>query len=138
MRDLARSFDDACLEGLEEGMSETWDYVVYRSSGPYSQPQLDAMDNPYAKRHGRPLLDPGRINVQTGAFRREWRDPETMRSGDGYSSRILNDSDVADFLRLGTRYMFSRPIGPEGEAYAEKATERHVARALRKWAKATH
>jgi hypothetical protein len=80
------------------------------SSGPFSQADLDRKDNPYARRHGSPLLDPGRINVQTGQFRSGWE----VR-GDRLHRQIVNDSNVADFLK-GTPSMFSRPIWDRIEA----------------------
>lgn len=77
-----------------------------RSSGTASPAQLRREDHPYARRHGAPRRDPAIINRNRGVFFAAWRSATS-----GLTGQIINDSDVADFLRDGTRLMFERPVG---------------------------
>ena len=90
------------------------------SSGPYSLQKLADMDHPYAKRHGTPQLDPSIINLQTGRFRSSWATEAVIWTG-GYSvARLINDNPVADKLRLGTQFMFARPVDVRVATETEK------------------
>lgn len=62
--------------------------------------------HPFAKnRHPSPQLDPEIMNLQGGGFRRGWKTRNTPRG-----AVLYNDSEVAAYLRSGTRTMFDRPI----------------------------
>lgn len=84
--------------------------VVVRSSGPYSLAELRRKDHPYAKRHGSPLLDPGRVNAQTGKFRASWG----SRSLGALHKQVVNTDPVSEYLVTkdgrGTKYMFHRGV----------------------------
>lgn len=86
------------------------DAAVRRSSGPFSQSQLDAMDNPYAKRHGRPILEPFNVNDQTGTFRRSWE----PRQVGALHAQVVNTDPKAKYLvtedEQGTEFMFHRGV----------------------------
>lgn len=99
-----RSVDLAASVALET--------AVRMSSGPWSRADLAAADHPYATRHGAPRLDPGQINVQTGAFRSRWRGFKLSR----LHARIVNDDPKADMLASGTERMFPRPVKEKTEA----------------------
>lgn len=89
--------DDVAKRGLRD--------AIRRSSGPFSLSALRQMDHPYATRHGSPLLDPSRINVQKGVFRSSWE----ASSGHDWA-QIRNDDPKTRFF-FGTDKMFTRPIG---------------------------
>lgn len=106
---------DVIDSGAEAGLHDLVDHgveVARRLSsgseitGNLSQADLNRMDNPYARRHGRPRLQPGIINMQRGVFYAAWK---SAVLGGNYA-KIVNDSDVADFLQFGTEFMFERPI----------------------------
>jgi hypothetical protein len=85
-------------------------YAKRRSSGKRSLNELarKKLDHPYAKRHGKPRLDPSIINSQSGEFRSSWEIQEgnTLEAG----IAIVNFSPSAGYLEEGTKYMFARPI----------------------------
>lgn len=96
-----------------------------RSSGPFSSAELAAADHPYARRHGGAFsgaYPPGTINVQRGAFLSGWE----MDIGPD-SARVSNQTEVADFLKDGTRFMVPRPVGDEVEAAAGEEIGRQEA-----------
>lgn len=80
------------------------------SSGTFSLKELARKDYPYARRHPSPLLDPARINVQSGEFREHWNTSLPQAGDSIVSGRLYNLSRTADFLDGGTRYMVRRPI----------------------------
>ena len=84
------------------------------------------MDHPYAKRHGSPQLDPGRINFQTGDFYHGWNNSKPMAGDSIISGRIYNLDRVADFLKYGTRFMFARPIEDRVERFLETVATANV------------
>lgn len=92
-------------------------------TGNLSYADLRAADYPYAKRHPKTLGD--FVNKHRGVFWDAWQ-----RSGD----RVLNDSEVADFIKHGTKNMHARDIDELVEAEAEirgqKLAEAIVRRAL--------
>jgi hypothetical protein len=132
---FAAAFDGSIWSALEATMEDVASEADRHSSGPHSLVELAAMDYPYARRHGRALLDPSTINVQSGEFRAAWSAPQVMRFGQDLSARLVNDADVANWLRDGTRYMVPRPIGDYLESYAEKELERRIEAELRRWAR---
>lgn len=96
LAEAERLVQRAADAGLEAAM--LW------SSGSQSLSDLRRQDHPYARRHGTPLLDPSRINVQSGQFRAAWES-----RGGGLQRSVVNESEVADYMK-GTRSMVSRPI----------------------------
>lgn len=134
MSHLALAFEDSVLAGIEHGLEDAREEAIRRSSGPYSLAELAAMDHPYARRHGTPLLDPSIVNDQTGGFRSRWRSPEIIRFGPEVSGRIVNDADVADWLQNGTPTMVPRPIAEAVEIYGQESVERRTEDALQRWA----
>jgi len=116
----------AAAAAIESGFQ----YAKRESSGPFSLDALARMDHPYAKRHGSPQLDPGRINIQSGDFYHDWNNSKPMAGDSKISGRIYNLNRVADFLKYGTRFMFARPIEDRVEVFLETAAianVRHVA-----------
>jgi hypothetical protein len=101
-----------------------------RSLGPHSTATLAAMDHPYARRHGSPLLDPSVINVQSGDFLAGWEEAPVRAAGGRISGGIYNADPKADLLEGGTDVMFARPIAPATAQEARPEFERAVADAL--------
>lgn len=102
------AMSDACDYVLAAGRKSA---IVY-SSGPYSQEQLDAWENPYSRRHkGMPpvRLAPEIINIQTGEFIRSWKTVKTVTNND-MTIRIFNTSDHAKDFETGNFRMIARPI----------------------------
>lgn len=80
------------------------------SSGDISLAESAANDYLYAKKHGSPKADPSIINKQTGQYYAAWvKLGPTMTIGEIHVV-IANFDPVADLLRLGTRFMFARPV----------------------------
>jgi hypothetical protein len=130
---LSRDVEASLVRGFAQGMRETYDLAIQKSSGPFSLAALASMDHPYARRHGSPGLDPSTINVQTGTFRRRWR-ASLVSSGSVMRFEIVNDDPKAVYLIHGTPTMFARPIDQAIEERAgpivEAAIERDLARTL--------
>lgn len=108
--------------GVTFALDAGFDEARRLSSGTFSLAMLAAMDHPYARRHGKALLDPATINVQTGAFFQHWR---TTKQADG--GQIRNDDEKADFLKFGTETMVERPIEDEVEAFVASQIEGIIA-----------
>lgn len=101
------------------------------SSGPFSSKELAKRDHPYARRHGRPLLSPARINVQTGVFRASWVGTTQYRN-DGAVVRLFNtDPKAAKYLEPGTSRMFARPLDAAVARETFPRVEKRIARALK-------
>jgi hypothetical protein len=96
------------------------------SSGPFSMVELAKKDHPYARRHGSPRLDPSVINVQSGVFRQSWFTSLPTMAQSKVSARLVNDSEVADFLQYGTRKMFARPIGDRLQRFIQDRALREI------------
>lgn len=92
-------------------------FAKWESSGPFSGRALAAMDHPYARRHGRPLLDPSIVNVQSGLFRQSWQVERKAFAKGGDQFTVANRTSYADYLDQGTRFMFARPIATVVKAY---------------------
>ena len=97
-----------------ESQSATFGVKIAKtlSSGPFSQMQLNAMDNPYAVRHGTAQIAPDVINVQTGKFRAAWKREVNDWTGsppDALLTKVINTSGVAKYM-LGTKRMLPRPV----------------------------
>ena len=98
--------------------------AIRRSSGKLSD--RTRKRRPFATRHGRALVDPSRINVGTGAFRRDW---ESSSGAD--SAQLRNDNPVTDFFG-GTKTMLTRPIQSALEQDLIVPIDRRMADAKRK------
>ena len=115
-----RTVDDALV--IAEGLS----------SGPHSTADLRRMGHPYARRHGKPLLNPAIINAQTGTFRASWDGESPRPDGDGLTAAIFNTDPKAELLQSGTRTMFARPIDAQIEEDLAPRREARLERALDK------
>jgi len=131
--DVIEEFNRACLRGVTLALEACRAEAIRQSSGPYSQADLNRMDNPYARRHGRPLLDPATINVQSGQFRSAWAVSSVVMQLGQISGELRNDDFVADFMARGTRFMFARPIQRELEDYLAVEMESRIAAELERW-----
>lgn len=107
------------------------------SDGFLSYDDLEAMDHPYAIRHGAPQEDPTVINKHTGDFDAAWKTLPPTVSGGVLHSVLINFSRVADFLKNGTRFMFARPIdqrvGTETQPVRIKNLDSAVGRVFRRF-----
>jgi hypothetical protein len=114
--EFPRAFDAVISAAEREAVDiisdEAFLSALERSSGPFSSEQLADMDHPYARRHGYPLLDPGTINVQTGAFKAHWRRERV--ADDHY--QVVNDDEKAEKILFGDFWTFNRPIDEAVEA----------------------
>jgi len=128
-------------EAMKHAVRDTQNEAIRLSSGPYRQSQLDRMDHPYAKRHGRAMFPLRVINWQTGEFRSDWSVLPTIRTSDQIVGRLINDDPKLEnpidpegnFLTQGTRFMFARPIDVALQEYADQKLERFVKRELEKF-----
>lgn len=78
------------------------------SSGTKTLSDRRKADYPFAKRHGAPKWVPWMINRGTGEFYADWHIQKGQVSGDG--TLVVNYSEVASYLKDGTKYAFSRPL----------------------------
>lgn len=121
----------AALESLAPDLERT---AVEWSSGGIRTPVLRRMDHPYARRHGRALLDPGRINTQRGAegFAGAWEIEPVRRQGDTLSLAAVNRSPQAGFLEKGTKRMLPRPLPERVEAELRPVVEQRIEQMLKR------
>lgn len=107
---IERELHSEAGRAVDVATSTLLDAAIRKSSGPFSQPELDSMDNPYAKRHGMPRLDPDQINAQTGQFRAAW---QSVRLG-SLRARVINTNWKGKYLVTpdgqGTSLMFHRGV----------------------------
>ena len=107
---LPQTLEAELMQAEQETLDEA-EAIAYRlSSGPFDQPALDDLDNPYAKRHPGSLLDPRVINVRTGQFRAGWQGFGPTLAGGGIVYSLTNFTPESYFLQPGTRFMWNRPI----------------------------
>lgn len=68
------------------------------------------LDHPYARRHGSiRLADKTIVNTHTGAFLRGWHVSKVSSDRD-LGGAIINDTENADGLQNGTKFMLGRDI----------------------------
>jgi hypothetical protein len=127
---IAEEFTHAIARGVEHAMHDTEREADRRSAGPYSSAELAAKDHPYAKRHGSPQLDPSIVNEQTGDFREHWKRSLTVIQKGDYDSRLINESEHADYLKNGNKFTFRRPIGEALEEYAAEEVPKRIEQQL--------
>lgn len=110
MAAIEREVFEQTRDAVDIATATVLDAAIRKSSGPFSQAALDDMDNPYAKRHGMPMLDPDQINAQTGQFRAAW---EAVRLG-AMAARVINTNWKGKYLVTpdgeGTSLMFHRGV----------------------------
>lgn len=121
---LARSFEDAGMRAVSRSLAE-----VRRIAIEWSSSTLGAdmrRQRPFARRHGEPLIDPGRVYVgNTGIFHQSWEIDEPTHDGDALVGYVFNsDPKAAAFLEPGTRFMFARPIDVRVMSEAEPIIDR--------------
>ena len=124
---LANDIETAMRKAMNEALRDVCGEALAMSSGTLSYADLRAMDHPYAVRHGSTIVDPSIINKHRGDFYDHWREGQALQVSDGVEGRVINDSDVADFLRLGTSKMVPRPIQEALEDYAGQTLESRIA-----------
>lgn len=116
-REIERRAKNAVQKTVNEGLKE----AIWWSSGTLSSNQLRKMDHPFARRHGSPLIDPTRINVQSGEFIEAWQGTHQ-----GLKGLIINDSEHADQLKYGTERAFARPIEGKIADIVHESLERNL------------
>lgn len=120
-------------DGLRKAVIAGKRQAQKQSSGRASYAQLRAEDHPYARRHGMAKRDPAIINKHRGLFYIGWA---YELGADGLSARIVNRSDVADFMG-GTDKMLPRPIEGDVAAFTHQEAQRlinsTIQKALQKW-----
>lgn len=123
--------NELLLEAMNLAIQDTFNKAIEMSSGDVSRSDLRKLDNPYAKRHGFPLLDASIINEQTGFLKSNWR-MEIVSSLKSLKvdGAVINDTWYIDYLVQGTKTMFSRPIDKVLEQYMEQRIIFHVRQAL--------
>lgn len=80
------------------------------SKGTVTYAQMRKEDHPYAKRHAFNLHPLEIINYHEGNFYRGWMSYESTSNLGRISGKVINDSEVANYMRDGTKYMKLRPI----------------------------
>jgi hypothetical protein len=101
---LEKNIAKANLQTAKVGLRQ----AIKQSSGHVSAKQLAKEDHPYATRHGEPQRDAGTINIQSGAFLRDWHIQDGGNARNGVA--IVNYNPIAKYLAEGTRKMFARPL----------------------------
>ena len=115
-RSLAGAYNRAGKEAVANVLKAGLKAARKDSSGTLSCAQMRKEDHPYARRHGRPLRPAGIINKHRGVFYDAWLAFESTSASGEPSGRLMNDSDVTEFLDKGTKSMFRRPIKDNVEA----------------------
>lgn len=136
-KDVRRERVWAVDRALRKGLAD----ARFASSGPLTARDRREADYPYARRHG-PMGKtsamsggtPAIVNVGSGAFRKGWQvdPPRVSDGGNVVSGRLMNLTDVADYLQYGTRKMVARPIRPLLEMRLRRHLEDEFARASRR------
>lgn len=136
-RDVRRERVWAVDRALKRGLIE----ARIASSGPLTGRQRRQADYPYATRHGAqgktsamPGGTPAIVNVGRGVFRRGWQidPPRVSDGGNVVTGRLMNLTDVADYLQYGTKKMVARPIKPLLEMRLRRHLENEMSRAQRR------
>jgi hypothetical protein len=131
---VARELPEAVRGVVRQSAVELLSFAREQSSGPLQERDLARMDHPYARRHGRPRLNPNLINRRLGNFYAGWDLEGPFAVGGAFSASVFNTSDEAEYLADGTRFMFERH--PEEAALEreqplfEARAEREIARVL--------
>lgn len=116
IEDLVADIRDAQGAAAQDTLEE----AETRSQGTYSLAELAALDYPYARRHGRPLLPDSFINQQQGTFAASWVVDQ------GPNGPVVHNIDepIATFLEKGTRNMLPRPMEELKEFAAQALLKR--------------
>ena len=146
---MEQQVDDAAERGFQKVLDRGLALARRQTSGRRSLRELRRRDNPYAKRHGSPLLDPARVNTHSpGGLLSRWfksgqfgASSQVLGKGDRMPGRVLgsgtrdlrgaivNDDPVTEYLE-GTTVMFPRPVAEAVEKKLEAEAESIVAKAV--------
>ena len=107
---LERELGQAIVKAETKTLEQSYVLAQKLSSGTETPQTLRQKDHPYATRHGVPLLDPSRINKQRGVFYWGWRKFLPVFQANVLYTVLANFTQVANWLKLGTKKMFARPI----------------------------
>lgn len=145
---MEQQVDDAAERGFQKALDRGLALARRQTSGRRSLSELRRRDYPYATRHGSPLLDPAKVNSQTGGLLSRWfksgqfgGSTQVLGKGDKMPGRVLgqsvrdlrgaivNDDPVTEYLE-GTTIMFPRPVADAVEKKLEAEAESIVAKAV--------
>lgn len=129
---LAADLERAGRDALSDALTETLSNARRASSGFTSPADLRRMGHPYARRHGRTLLDPFVINAQSGKFLQAWARSGPQEERGALTGLVTNSDPKGELLGRGTRTMLGRPLAdvlqPEAEQALTEALERRLER----------
>jgi hypothetical protein len=108
--DLSARLQRNVTTATEENLTDLRDTARVNSLGPLSTRVLRALGNPFARRHGKPLLDPGIVHQQSGLFGASWVMGGVEQRGGDLFAMIWNSDPKAPLLKEGTEMMFARPV----------------------------
>jgi hypothetical protein len=127
---FVNDFRDVFVHAVGFSNRQGLDKAIALSGGGISLAQLASLDHPYARRHGRPLLDPGVINRQTGDFQAAWKMEDPKIVADNVEATVKNEDWKADYLTQPKGWpktkMFQRPIDKEVEQYIEDTLNKEL------------
>lgn len=145
---MEQQVDDAAERGFRKVLDRGLALARRQTSGRRSLSELRRRDHPYAKRHGSPLLDPAKVNSQSGDLLSRWfpagqfgASTQVLGKGDKMPGRVLgsgardlrgaivNDDPVTEYLE-GTTVMFRRPVAEAVEKKLEAEAESIVGKAI--------
>lgn len=115
---------------LADALEAIRQQAVAHSSGTLTPEQSAAMGYAYSRRHPRPLLDPGIINVQTGELRASWTFNGPTEAGDSVGGYVFNVDPKADEVERGDARVWDRPIAEKVARDAAPAVERIISTAV--------
>lgn len=101
------------IKGQQEVTNRVMSKALQRSSGKYKAKKLKDLGHPYSTRNFGgwvPYMDPGIINVQSGAFYFHWKQVSPYHKGDFILSSVYNDDFKADVLAKGKDTTIPRPL----------------------------
>lgn len=108
-REIARGEENL----IQTTGEDLYDTARRFTSGSLLPKDLARMDHPYAMRHGTPRLNPGYLNIKTGAVFNAWV-LQFRRTTNGRMAVVFNTDEIArEFLEPGTFRMFVRPVADQ-------------------------
>jgi hypothetical protein len=138
LRDVQREIHREAVLAVQKAMRRVKVDARQLSSGTLSLADLRRRDHPYARRHGplgnvgaMPGGDPAVVNRHRGQFYDAWQLYLPVISSPTISGKLVNASDVADYLQFGTKTMAPRTIAQALEGRARFYGEQEVSRAMR-------
>lgn len=138
IRALQREIHSDAVVAITWAIRKTKADARQLSSGRLSLAELRRRDHPHAKRHG-PLGNvggmfqgnPAFVNKHRGEFYDAWKTDEPKVNVGTISAKLVNDSDVADWIQFGTTTMAPRTITTVLTERAEFYGEQEVNRAVK-------